>query len=184
MVKTDLHTEIFTIEHFLSNKECEKWLEFTKGIEFEESLIQSGGKQVMNKSVRNNERHLFFDEGLAGELWERLKPFFPECIGNVEPFGLNEMFRIYKYTKGQRFKTHRDGSYQRNGQEFSLYSLIIYLNTDFKGGETSFRNLFSVLPDSGKALLFNHSLLHEGKEIHEGVKYVLRTDIMFKLKSV
>ena len=31
------------------------------------------------------------------------------------------------------------------------------------------------------ALLFHHSLRHEGKSIVSGVKYVLRTDIMYKL---
>jgi len=184
MIKEQLHPEIITIKNFLSNRECKLWITKANGIEFEESMIQLNGKQVINKQVRNNERHLFLDENLAKHLWRRLKPVFPEQIGDSIPIGLNEMFRIYKYTKGQRFKTHRDGSFKRNENEYSLYSLIIYLNTNFEGGETSFRNLFSVIPESGKALLFAHPLRHEGKEILEGVKYVLRTDVMFKLKRV
>lgn len=181
MVKEELHPNVFTISDFLSEKECREWLISNDNRVFEESLIQSGGRQVMNKNVRNNERHLFFNVPLAMELWERLKPYFPDRIGQSIPIGLNEMFRIYKYSKGQRFKMHKDGSYKRNEKEYSLYSLVIFLNTNFEGGQTSFRKLFSVIPEQGKALLFAHSLRHEGREVDKGEKYVLRTDVMFKL---
>jgi hypothetical protein len=30
------------------------------------------------------------------------------------------------------------------------------------------------------ALIFLHSLYHEGSEVTQGVKYVLRTDIMYR----
>lgn len=182
MKKNELHPEIFTLEPFLSKQECDQWIKKMSDFHFEESLIQSGGKQVMNKAVRNNERYLFFDQDLADVLWNRLQPYFPKKIDQAHPIGLNEMLRIYKYVKGQRFKMHKDGSYKRNNKEFSLYSLIIFLNTNFEGGETAFRKLFSVSPEHGKALLFQHRLRHEGQEVSEGVKYVLRTDVMFKLR--
>lgn len=185
MNKIDLHPDVFTLEAFLSSDECIKWVNKANQICFEEAMIQTGeGRQVINKQVRNNERHLFFDEALAETLWNRLKPYFPDKIGLYTPIGLNEMFRIYKYTQGQRFKMHKDGSYKRNDKEFSLYSLVIYLNANFIGGQTTFRKLCSVLPEEGKALLFYHPLKHEGKEIISGTKYVLRTDIMFKDNSL
>ena len=185
MNKVELHPDVFTIEAFLSDTECSEWVTKADSIDFEEAMIQVGdGRQVINKQVRNNERHLFFDEHLAHALWLRLKPHFPDRIGVNTPIGLNEMFRVYKYTKGQRFKMHKDGSYIRNENEYSLYSLVIYLNANFRGGQTSFRKLFSVIPEQGKALLFAHPLRHEGKEITEGTKYVLRTDVMFKDNSL
>ncbi len=185
MNKVELHSDVFTIEGFLSDNECINWVNKIDKIRFEEAMIQtSGGRQVINKQVRNNERHLFFDEELANALWDRLKPYCPDKIGICVPIGLNEMFRLYKYTEGQRFKMHKDGSYRRSEKEFSLYSLVIYLNANFIGGETSFRKLFSILPEQGKALIFSHPLRHEGKEITKGTKYVLRTDIMFKDNSL
>ena len=89
------------------------------------------------------------------------------------------MFRIYKYSPGQRFKMHRDGSYIRNEHEKSFYTFLIYLNDDFEGGETEFEGLFTVAPKKGSALVFHHPLRHEGKTLISGLKYVLRTDIMY-----
>ena len=56
------------------------------------------------------------------------------------------LFRIYKYTEGQRFKMHRDGSYERNAKECSFYSFLIYLNEGYLGGETYFENGINIVP--------------------------------------
>ena len=57
---------------------------------------------------------------------------------------------------------------------------MIYLNDDYEGGETKF-NMTSVKGRKGMALVFLHSLPHEGAEVKSGIKYVLRTDIMYRL---
>jgi hypothetical protein len=54
------------------------------------------------------------------------------------------------------------------------------LNDDYEGGETKF-NMTSVKGRKGMALVFLHSLPHEGAEVKSGIKYVLRTDIMYRL---
>jgi prolyl 4-hydroxylase len=72
-----------------------------------------------------------------------------------------------------------DGSYSRNENEKSFYTFLIYLNDDFEGGETEFGNLFTVTPIKGSALVFYHPLRHEGKTLISGLKYVLRTDVMY-----
>ena len=125
----------------------------------------------------------FFDETLANELWEKTKPFVEEELGVYEAIGLNEMFRIYRYNPGQRFRMHRDGTYHRNAKECSFYSFLIYLNDNFKGGETEFQKLSTVVPKKGTALIFRHPHRHEGKELIEGTKYVLRSDIMYRIKE-
>jgi hypothetical protein len=35
-------------------------------------------------------------------------------------------------------------------------------------------------PETGKALIFKHTYCHQGERVQQGVKYILRTDIMFK----
>ncbi|WP_299121839.1 2OG-Fe(II) oxygenase [uncultured Tenacibaculum sp.] len=180
MKKVELHPEIFTIENFFTVDECKEYLELYKNTTFEEAKISIDGKQVMNKNIRNNDRHIFFNQKLAENLWYKLKQFVPEKVGFYKALELNEMFRVYKYSTGQRFKMHIDGSFRRNLNEESLYSFLIYLNDNFEGGETDFRKLFTIAPKQGTALVFRHRLKHEGKEIISGVKYVLRTDIMYK----
>src|SRR5687768_5821786 len=42
------------------------------------------------------------------------------------------------------------------------------------------RVICSVKPKAGSALLFLHNMLHEGARLEGGVKYVLRTEVMFR----
>ena len=63
---------------------------------------------------------------------------------------------------------------------------MLYLNTPDKGGETNFLNprdeedAVRVRPRAGLALVFDHNLLHEGGRLVEGIKYAVRTDVMFE----
>src|SRR5690349_16586344 len=41
----------------------------------------------------------------------------------------------------------------------------------------------SVKPMIGRALIFNHDTRHEGEQVSKGVKYIMRTEIMFKRTS-
>lgn len=179
MKKIVITDEIFELEQFLSIRECDEYLTRFASEDFEEAKVNIDGEQVMFKGIRNNDRILFLDDSLASELWLRVKEFIPNKLANYRASGLNEMFRVYKYSKGQRFKMHMDGSYVKNENEKSFYSFLIYLNDNFQGGETEFRNIGKIQPKKGNALLFKHKNRHEGKEVVSGVKYVLRTDIMY-----
>ena len=55
---------------------------------------------------------------------------------------------------------------------------MVYLNDNFQGGDTTFCGLRSRLRQ-GMFLLFLHNLYHEGSEVTQGVKYVLRYDVMY-----
>ncbi|MBI3134559.1 MAG: 2OG-Fe(II) oxygenase [Bacteroidetes bacterium] len=175
-----IDTNIFTIENFLSHSTCEEYILYSEQRGFEEAKVSIDGEQRMMKSIRNNSRILFTDSGLADKLWNTVNPFVVKKYGNSVAVGLNEMFRFYKYEPGQRFKRHRDGNYIRNEREASFFTLMIYLNSNFKGGSTRFENA-AIKPETGMALIFEHSLMHEGTPVEEGVKYVLRTDIMYRM---
>ena len=38
----------------------------------------------------------------------------------------------------------------------------------------------TIVPRAGMALLFQHRVLHEGAPVRSGVKYVLRSDLMYR----
>lgn len=59
---------------------------------------------------------------------------------------------------------------------------MIYLNDDFEGGETTFPGLW-IAPKQGTALIFMHHLYHSGREVTKGIKYVLITDVMYRLNE-
>lgn len=148
-------------------------------IGYSRAKINSGSGQKVVKSVRNNKRLLYNQPELAEEIWNDLKKYVTDDYGIFKPIGLNEMFRFYRYNPKEEFKRHRDESYVRNDNEMSFYTFMIYLNNDFKGGETTFRNN-KITAVTGMALVFLHSLEHSGNPVIEGTKYVLRTDIMYK----
>uniref|UniRef100_A0A7R9W649 Prolyl 4-hydroxylase alpha subunit Fe(2+) 2OG dioxygenase domain-containing protein n=1 Tax=Pseudictyota dubia TaxID=2749911 RepID=A0A7R9W649_9STRA len=84
----------------------------------------------------------------------------------------------------------------------SFISLVVYLNDDFCGGKTNFwlahdgihcrflRDIedkpptLVVTPVTGSAILMDQNLLHEGSPVEkQGVKYILRTDIIFERQT-
>lgn len=179
MKLTQLDTFLYLVEDFLTSSECDDLIYWSEQKGYEEAKVQVSGQEVMLKSVRNNSRITFIDHEMAHRLWERFQPFAPERYGNSQVTGFNEMFRFYKYEPGQRFKRHKDGSYIRNECEVSHFTWMVYLNDDFEGGHTIFDN-HDIRPRKGTVLVFEHQLKHAGEELQSGIKYVLRTDIMFK----
>jgi len=177
--------DVFTIEHFLSTETCVELIAESERHGFEEAAINTVHGQQVVKSVRNNDRILYDDADLAARWWARAEPFFPPTFGEWQASGLNERFRFYRYRPGQRFSAHRDGSFQRNADEMSWLTLMVYLNDGFVGGRTRFdlpgeAEPVVIEPAPGRALAFVHDRLHEGEELIEGVKYVLRTDVMYR----
>lgn len=179
MNKIDLSDKIWIIENFLSEKECQDLIFFSelRGYKEAEVSLRSGSK--MMKGIRNNYRVIYEDEKLAKTIWEKLKDYCPSELDNATSNGLNERFRFYRYEEGQRFKRHIDGRYTKNEFEESRITFLVYLNDDYEGGVTKFKNI-TVEPKIGLAVCFIHEQKHEGTPVLEGVKYVLRTDVMYK----
>jgi len=123
-----------------------------------------------------------------------------------EVVGLNPNIRIYRYKKGQFFDQHYDdfnnvtipGTPSISAR--TTWTLLLYLTspaTGCEGGETVFypepelpkkgksRNAESPPPvviqlEVGMALLHRHGadcMLHEGREVFEGEKWVIRSDL-------
>ena len=92
---------------------------------------------------------------------------------------------------------HCDARFVRSSEEKSFYTVNVYINNgggkDFKGGRTCFFNphkitgkmevSVGVVAHAGSALIFNQAperIYHNGEEVYDGVKYLMRTDVMYK----
>ena len=106
---------------------------------------------------------------------------------------LGEIWRFCRYQKGGFFKAHLDGSQMKSAHFKSFLTVNIYLN-DTIGGNTNFitdhyqnieerKIIASVHPSAGSALIFFHPILHEGDVLDDGVKYLLRSDVMYERVS-
>jgi prolyl 4-hydroxylase len=174
---------VFLIHDFLSAEECTAHIAATEALGYRDAPITTSFGFQMRKDIRNNERVMFDDVDLADRLYERVRPLLPPTLGRSVLCGLNERFRFYRYTPGQRFAPHYDGCFTRDNGEESLLTFMVYLNDDFEGGTTNFLEespRLMVKPERGMALLFNHWQLHEGAAVVSGQKYVLRTDVMYR----
>jgi hypothetical protein len=177
------HTDqIFTIDNFWTKTQCGDFIASSELIGYEPATIETETGQRIVKTVRNNNRVIYKNAILADTVWEQLKPFAEYQIGNSTAVGLNELFRFYKYEAGQDFKKHRDQSYIRSDIEASYFTFMIYLNDNYTGGSTIFNDLV-IQPKLGTALVFFHDLEHEGSAVIQGIKYVLRSDIMYRLDT-
>lgn len=151
-----------------------------------------------SSSYRSNTRRIIYYENLKNIIWDRVKDFITTTVPHStlsskwEAYGLNPQFRFCRYEPGQKFAPHYDGNYAISTEDRSLYTFMIYLNGGFDGGATNFlslsadpsdRVLESLAPSAGMLLVFQHNIYHEGEELRTGVKYMMRSDVMYKLVS-
>jgi predicted 2-oxoglutarate/Fe(II)-dependent dioxygenase YbiX len=172
-----LSERVFSIPAFLSLQECEQLIALAERVGFEEAGVRTADGQVRMPSIRNNERAKCEASEWVSSLWSRLAVLALPRLSDQVATGLPKDVRFYKYKPGQRFKMHKDGPWHENGCTSKL-TMLVYLNQNFEGGETDFRD-FKVLPRCGDALLFIHDTWHEGVTVRSGVKYVLRSDVLY-----
>ncbi|MCA9173685.1 MAG: 2OG-Fe(II) oxygenase [Planctomycetales bacterium] len=171
--------EIFTVSEFLDRDECLAHIEFAESMGFADAPITTASGPQMRKDIRNNARVMFDSQDRAGELWSRLEMYVPHMLGPWRACGVNERLRYYRYEAGQQFDWHFDGYFERENGQRSQLTFLVYLNDGFAGGHTAFDRV-SVEPREGLALCFVHAILHKGEPVLDGVKYVLRTDVMYQ----
>lgn len=173
----------FSLPDVLSPHECQEQLARIEALGPAPAPVTTAQGFVMMPEIRNNERVMFDDPALAALLFARVERSLPSPLFGRRPVGANERFRGYRYHPGQRFAPHYDGAFRRDEHEASELTLLVYLNEGCRGGETAFLGHGAVVtPRRGHALLFQHQLLHEGREVEEGCKYVLRSDIMYRAR--
>ncbi|PWY87866.1 hypothetical protein BO94DRAFT_534861, partial [Aspergillus sclerotioniger CBS 115572] len=165
---------------------------------FAETLWTQTALKDLVMNVGQEEEEEYLDEGAGTGAGNKDEGVDVKETWGGEPLGLNGNIRIYRYSKGQFFAQHYDDS---NAITFpspgrppraarTTWTLLIYL-TSCEGGETVFypeptrtnRNPepVSVAPVPGMALLHRHGdrcMLHEGKEVLQGEKWVLRSDLV------
>ncbi|GAA5977383.1 hypothetical protein JCM5350_002447 [Sporobolomyces pararoseus] len=192
---------IVIIDSFFSSKTLKSFLSFLQS-----PAVSWTGPSLPKKgeATRTNHRFQVQDDDFARELYE--KTGLREALegqGEVvdgrsgrRPAGLNGNIRCYRYDKGSFFGPHYDDDfYDSKTGATSEWTLLVYLSgieTGVQGGETAFYpnpsrkgNGPAIVPElrAGRALLHRHGRLcslHEGREVLEGTKWVLRSDIMFK----
>ena len=81
---------------------------------------------------------------------------------------------LVRYRRGGHFVPHKDAD--EDHYAFRYFTVLCYLNNNFKGGKTSFESLgYCATPIPGKALIFPSRFVHCGESVLSGEKFVLVT---------
>lgn len=170
---------VFTIMGFLSQAECASFIDSSEKRGYSEAGIRTEDGELLYKEARNNDRVVFDDEALAQFLFDRALPLLPPVVDGWRLCALNSRFRYYRYSERQQFDWHMDGTVRVTPGQESFLTFMMYLNDDYEGGSTEF-GWDKVAPVEGMALVFPHRIRHRGAPVSSGVKYVLRTDVMYQ----
>lgn len=179
-------TSIFIVDGFLNDFECKSWVRFGELANFEQ--LSNTGCRVF--AARNHGRREVDDVDAARKLFGRMVPFLPDHIEGKSAHSCSSNIRLYRYNVNESFGKHIDES--RNDDVsggVTKLTALIYLTGDCLGGETIFYHgkrdctvLARISPVAGRLLLHAHGsrcLTHEASPVMDGVKYVLRTDVVF-----
>ncbi len=177
MTAIALSPDVFAVSELLDRDACAELVHLAEAAGFGEAGVRSRQGQTPMPQVRNYERVVVEHAPWVARLWERLQVLRLPVLEGERAVGLPRSLRFYRYGPGQRFRMHKDGPWLEDGLKSRL-TLLIYLNQSFVGGETRFRD-FEVRPRTGDGLAFVHATWHEGAEVTQGRKYVLRTDVLY-----
>jgi len=201
---TLLPDQIVVVRNFFPASLCKTYVSFLSTL----NLTTTPGTPKKGDAVRVNDRFQVQDAAFAERLWSgtSLKELVLACehetsLWGGQVLGLNPNIRIYRYRPGQFFDQHYDDSNNlmftpagaaAQVQAKTTWTLLIYL-TRCDGGETVFyperrRGEDQAQPvvvglEVGMALLHRHGekcMLHEGKEVLRGEKWVIRSDLVVR----
>ena len=165
-------------DEFLDKEDCQRILNLQKQLE--------NSRTAKNK-IKDYRKSLVTLVDEEDDVIKKVKKKIAKSFG-LDGNGM-EKLQLQKYPEGGYYKEHFDGKsedhYQKD-ESFSQrkYSIIIYLNDDFIGGETVFpKKNISVKPLQGRLLLFSNMLnetnyvhpfsSHASSEIVRGEKWIL-----------
>ncbi|MFZ6755625.1 2OG-Fe(II) oxygenase [Undibacterium sp. Ji50W] len=187
------------IHDFLSAEECQHYIVLAENTGFQSAETD------YPPSYRNNDRLVVDNPLLAARLFQRLTTRLQNndqaaAIRTMEDWqlhGINERLRFCRYHPNQQFNIHQDGVHFRHTGYQSRLTFMIYLSDEasFSGGDTVFFTagpestfaktgiLGRVKPRAGSLILFDHHLWHAGEVVTQGVKHIMRSDLMYRLQQ-
>jgi 2OG-Fe(II) oxygenase superfamily len=194
---TLLDSQILILPSFLSSETCKSYVSC-----FSKLPLLPSPPPSRNEATRTNFRLATEDPKFALRLFtesglEEFTSTWTVQLGkkSLQVKGLHSNIRIYRYDEGAFFGPHYDSSTRDGISGFTSYwTLLVYLTgkeDGVEGGETVFYQSgkskdtteIVVKIERGMALLHRHGgsdcLLHEGRLVTKGTKWVLRSDLVF-----
>ena len=168
--------DIRRIERLFTATECD-YLRRLAEPDYEPSVVNDSLGRPMRDPIRTSDGatlHWMIEDPAVHALNRRL------AAASGTSYDQGEATLILRYKGGQEYKPHFD--FVRSEQNQRFMTVLVYLNHDYKGGETVFPEIgLSVKGRKGDALIFTSALpdravdplsKHAGMPITSGVKYL------------
>jgi len=168
-----LHPNLLTSDECWHFQQLPLFFKKSKAIWYDEN-----NNQVSHHDGRTSETAYAKDFIEEKQLRIKISNEFNIDINTIEPL------QFTRYSNNQEYQAHHD--YFKEGSLLSnnrIYTLIIYLNDNYGGGETEFPLLNkTIIPKSGMGLFFkydynivglNELTLHAGLPVTSGVKNII-----------
>lgn len=177
---TFLKNTVITINDILPQNDCNKYID----------EIDQKTKICNFTSAGNFKNDKYIDNSLSKYFYEKIKETLDdELLNELRIIRANDIIMTGKYEANQEFSLHTDTGlyYNKKDKMRSKYTLLIYLNDDFSGGETVFYNdnfepVIQIAPKKGMALLFDIDLWHKGNMVTNGKKYWIGCELISHLE--
>lgn len=180
--------EIWELYNVLTEDECKSLIESSEKIGFKATVsYNTSGADKVDPSIRNSKNIVVKDN------YNTITAKLAEITSKVTGFPIShqEPMQVNKYDEDGLIIPHYDSCFgemrdvcikNNRGAGERIVTFIVYLNDEFKGGQTNFPRIgFTVQPRRGKAIVFwntdpNENLLeesrHQGLPVIDGKKYI------------
>lgn len=168
--------DVRRIERLFTAAECD-YLRQLAEPGYEPSVVNDARGQPMRDPIRTSDGavlHWMVEDPAVHALNRRMA-----AISGTS-YEQGEATLILRYKGGQEYKPHFD--FVRSEQNQRFMTVLVYLNHDYKGGETAFPEIdLAVKGRKGDALIFTSALpdrsvdplsKHAGMPVSQGVKYL------------
>jgi prolyl 4-hydroxylase len=160
--------EVYECEHFLTGKDCDKIIEGARPLLTRSTVVDLNSSNGL-VDPRRSSLGMFFSRSTEGKTVQKIRKNITSIAGIPAENG--EDMQVLHYKVGGEYQPHYDYfdpstpggliHFNRGGQRVA--TLLVYLNTVEKGGETIFPKAnLAITPTKGKAVLF-YNVKHDGK---------------------
>lgn len=179
---------ILIIKKYLGATQCQFIVDYANRQAGEKSTIQSKGSSGSGQAATRESTARITEyvdiTGISDHVNSLVSDIF---LHEVQPFYSTEIEwfecpEILRYHQGGHYQVHSDAdNWTASKRKWSRgmdrdYSLLLYLNDDFTGGELDFPHFgFRIRPQAGMLACFpsDHRYLHAAKPTLSGTRYVL-----------
>lgn len=179
---------VLVIYNYVDKKTCKMLMDYADSQAYVPLTVVDGERSGKDKIVQKTDAGRITDhvhiDGKALEILNLFNDIYCRQLASFynRDFEWYERPQILRYPPGGKYNQHADAEHQENGEWVRVqdrdYSVLVYLNDDYEGGELHLINWnFTIKPKPGMLLAFpsDWRYLHAALPTVSGIRYAIVT---------